>query len=188
MSKSPWSDEAVLRKVREIVAPHLALDEACYWIVDETGIPKQGRHSVGVARQYCGQVGKNENCQVAVSLSLASEKGSLPIAFRLYLPEAWAMTPSGATKRGAGNGDVCDETRNRTQSDLGGACRRRSPWGRTCRCGLWRHHPFSRSTHRVGSSLRGSGTGSDHRVAAWGRTLTTGTVLRTGATGQKPAS
>ncbi|MFN4023162.1 MAG: IS701 family transposase, partial [Hydrogenophilus thermoluteolus] len=94
------SDEAVLRKVREIVAPHLALDEACYWIVDETGIPKQGRHSVGVARQYCGQVGKNENCQVAVSLSLASEKGSLPIAFRLYLPEAWANDPERRNKAG----------------------------------------------------------------------------------------
>ncbi|MCA3194025.1 MAG: IS701 family transposase [Cupriavidus sp.] len=100
VAKSPWSDEAVLRKVREIVAPHLALDEACYWIVDETGIPKQGRHSVGVARQYCGQVGKNENCQVAVSLSLASEKGSLPIAFRLYLPEAWANDPERRNKAG----------------------------------------------------------------------------------------
>jgi SRSO17 transposase len=60
------------------------------WIVDDTGIPKKGRHSVGVARQYCGQLGKRDNCQVAVTLSLANEHASLPVAYRLYLPEAWA--------------------------------------------------------------------------------------------------
>jgi SRSO17 transposase len=60
------------------------------WIVDDTGIPKKGRHSVGVARQYCGALGKQENCQVAVTLSLANEAVSLPVAYRLYLPEGWA--------------------------------------------------------------------------------------------------
>ncbi|GLW60021.1 hypothetical protein Hthe01_03700 [Hydrogenophilus thermoluteolus] len=55
---------------------------------------------MGVARQYCGQVGKTENCQVAVSLSVASEKGSLPIAFRLYLPESWANDPERRKKAG----------------------------------------------------------------------------------------
>jgi len=60
------------------------------WIVDDTGFPKKGKHSVGVARQYCGQVGKQENCRVAVSLSLATWSSSLPIAYRLYLPKEWA--------------------------------------------------------------------------------------------------
>jgi SRSO17 transposase len=60
------------------------------WIVDDTGLPKKGTHSVGVARQYCGQTGKQDNCQVAVSLSVATWTASLPIAYRLYLPEVWA--------------------------------------------------------------------------------------------------
>ena len=60
------------------------------WIVDDTGFVKKGTHSVGVVRQYCGQVGKQENCRVAVSLSVATEQASLPIAWRLYLPETWA--------------------------------------------------------------------------------------------------
>jgi SRSO17 transposase len=64
------------------------------WIVDDTGLPKKGRLSVGVARQYCGQVGKRDNCQVAVTLSLANEHASLPIAYRLYLPEGWADDPA----------------------------------------------------------------------------------------------
>jgi SRSO17 transposase len=60
------------------------------WIVDDTGFPKKGKHSVGVTRQYCGQVGKQENCRVAVSLSIATWSSSLPIAYRLYLPKEWA--------------------------------------------------------------------------------------------------
>ena len=85
------SDEAVLGKVRELTLPviekHGAIEA---WIIDDTGFPKKGKHSVGVARQYCGQLGKQDNCQVAVSLSIASRHGSLPIAYRLYLPEEWA--------------------------------------------------------------------------------------------------
>ena len=61
-----------------------------WWIIDDTGFPKKGKHSVGVARQYCGQLGKQDNCQVAVSVSLACERGSLPVAWQLYLPESWA--------------------------------------------------------------------------------------------------
>ena len=60
------------------------------WIVDDTGFPKKGKHSVGVTRQYCGQVGKQENCRIAVSLSVATWDASLPIAYRLYLPRDWA--------------------------------------------------------------------------------------------------
>ena len=90
VAKSEWSDEAVLSRVREWVTPGLKLAQGCYWIVDDTGFPKKGKQSVGVARQYCGQVGKQDNCQVAVSLSLAGEHGSVPIAWRLYLPQEWA--------------------------------------------------------------------------------------------------
>jgi SRSO17 transposase len=85
-----WSDEKVLAKVREMVLPGIERQgpiEA--WIIDDTGFPKQGRHSVGVARQYCGQLGKQDNCQVAVSLSLANAHGSLPVAYRLYLAREW---------------------------------------------------------------------------------------------------
>ena len=94
VAKSAWSDEAVLREVRAVVEPVLNFDRGCYWIIDDTGIPKQGTHSVGVTRQYCGQLGKTENCQVAVSLSLASDTGSLPIQWRLYLPKEWTDDPA----------------------------------------------------------------------------------------------
>jgi SRSO17 transposase len=90
-----WSDERVLAKVHETVLP--AIERAGpveAWIIDDTGFPKQGRHSVGVARQYCGQLGKQDNCQVAVSLSLANRHASLPVAWRLYLPQEWAADPA----------------------------------------------------------------------------------------------
>ena len=90
VAKSEWSDQAVMAGVRDWVMPVLGLDSGCYWIIDDTGFPKKGKHSVGVARQYCGQLGKQDNCQVAVSLSLASERGSIPIAYQLYLPKGWA--------------------------------------------------------------------------------------------------
>jgi SRSO17 transposase len=87
-----WSDEKVLAKVRAMVLPNIERHgpiEA--WIIDDTGFPKQGRHSVGVARQYCGQLGKQDNCQVAVSLSIANSYASLPVAYRLYLPQEWTQ-------------------------------------------------------------------------------------------------
>jgi SRSO17 transposase len=86
-----WSDDDVLSKVREMVLPQIERSgpiEA--WIIDDTSIPKKGRHSVGVSHQYCGQLGKQANCQVAVTLSLANHDASLPVAYRLYLPKAWA--------------------------------------------------------------------------------------------------
>lgn len=91
VGKAPWSDDAVLRETRKYVLPLLEGHgpiEA--WIIDDSGLPKKGKHSVGVANQYCGVLGKNHNCQVAVSLSFANESGSLPVGHRLYLPESWA--------------------------------------------------------------------------------------------------
>jgi SRSO17 transposase len=91
VADAPWSDGAVLEQVRNQVLPTMTkASPIAAWIVDDTGLPKKGTHSVGVARQYCGQTGKQDNCQVAVSLSVATWKASLPIAYRLYLPEAWA--------------------------------------------------------------------------------------------------
>ena len=91
ISQSAWSDEAVLARVAELVLPTIAAHGAIEaWIIDDTAFRKQGRHSVGVARQYCGEIGKQDNCQAAVSLSLANAWASLPVAFRLYLPKGWA--------------------------------------------------------------------------------------------------
>lgn len=101
VAKAAWSDAALLAAVRASVLPAIVGHgpiEA--WIVDDTGMPKKGRHSVGVARQYCGQLGKPENCQVAVSLSVANEAASLPVAWRLYLPREWAEDVERRTKAG----------------------------------------------------------------------------------------
>jgi SRSO17 transposase len=100
-----WSDERVLTKVREMVLPAMQRHgpiEA--WIIDDTGFPKQGRHSVGIARQYCGQLGKEDNCQVAVSLSLANGDASLPVAYRLYLPQEWTSDRDRLRKAGVPEG------------------------------------------------------------------------------------
>ena len=92
VADAPWSDEAVLGAVRrhviDEIRAHAGVPEAL--LIDDTAYPKQGKHSVGVARQYCGQLGKQDNCQVAVSLSLANEAYSLPVAYQLYLPQSWA--------------------------------------------------------------------------------------------------
>src|SRR6266403_410427 len=91
VAKAPWSDEVLLEQVRNYVLPTMQKQgPVVAWIVDDTGFPKKGKHSVGVTRQYCGQVGKQENCQVAGSLSLANHHASLPAAYRLYLPQDWA--------------------------------------------------------------------------------------------------
>jgi len=91
VAAADWNDEAMLAAVAKQVLPKLIDEhEPLSWIVDDTGFPKKGRHSVGVAHQYCGQTGKQDNCRVAVSLSIATQQGSLPVAFRLYMPQEWS--------------------------------------------------------------------------------------------------
>ena len=90
VAKADWSDQELLRRVCQWVVPKMDLSQGGWWIIDDTGFPKKGSHSVGVARQYCGMLGKQDNCQVAVSVSLACEGGSIPVAWQLYLPEEWA--------------------------------------------------------------------------------------------------
>jgi SRSO17 transposase len=114
VAKAPWSDEAVLEQVRSYVLPTMQKQgRVVAWIVDDTGFPKKGKHSVGVTRQYCGQVGKQENCRVAVSLSLATWSSSLPVAYRLYLPKEWAED-AGKRKRT----EVPEEVEFQTKPDI----------------------------------------------------------------------
>src|SRR6202008_2751383 len=99
VANAPWSDEQMLAKVGELVTPSLTRAgpiEA--WIIDDTSFPKKGQHSVGVHHQYCGQLGKQANCQVVVTLSIANHHGSLPIAYQLYLPRAWTDNKSRRAK------------------------------------------------------------------------------------------
>jgi SRSO17 transposase len=90
VAKAEWSDAEMLRRVAQWVVPQMDFSSGGWWIIDDTGFPKKGKHSVGVARQYCGMLGKQDNCQVAVSVSLACGQGSIPVAWQLYLPEDWA--------------------------------------------------------------------------------------------------
>jgi SRSO17 transposase len=91
VNQSPWSSEKVraslARKMEQEFVPE------AYWIIDDVSFPKQGEHSVGVARQYCGALGKTANCQVAVTLDLGTEESSTPLDWALYLPEKWVQDP-----------------------------------------------------------------------------------------------
>src|SRR5438445_980612 len=114
VGQASWSDEKVLAKVCESVLPAIERHgpiEA--WIIDDTGFPKKGKHSVGVARQYCGQLGKQDNCQAAVSLSIANRHASLPVSYRLYLPEEWAWDAAGRRQAG-----VPEEISFRTKPEI----------------------------------------------------------------------
>jgi SRSO17 transposase len=109
-----WSDEQVLAKVCEMVLPSIEEAGAIEaWIIDDTSFPKQGQHSVGVHHQYCGQLGKQANCQVAVTLSIANHAASLPVAYRLYLPKEW--TGDRARRKKAG---VPKEIKFKTKPEL----------------------------------------------------------------------
>jgi SRSO17 transposase len=146
VGKGDWSDESVLAKVREAVVPAIETQGAISaWIVDDTGFPKKGRHSVGVARQYCGQLGKQDNCQIAVSLSIANVHASLPVAYRMYLPECWARDRERRTKAGVPE-DIVFKTKPQIALD-------QISWA--CTSGLPR-----------GDVVADAGYGSDHKFRA----------------------
>ncbi len=101
VADAPWSDEEMLQRVREYALSAMQKRERVVaWIVDDTGFPKKGKESVGVARQYCGQLGKQDNCRVAVSLSVSTGTLSVPVAYQLYLPESWASDDARRSKTG----------------------------------------------------------------------------------------
>jgi SRSO17 transposase len=114
VAKAPWSDEGLLRQVRNSVLPAMqGQGPVVAWIVDDTGFPKKGRHSVGVTRQYCSQVGKQENCRIGVSLSVSTWHASLPIAYGLYLPKEWAEDSARREKA-----EVPEEVRFQTKPEI----------------------------------------------------------------------
>jgi SRSO17 transposase len=114
VAKAPWSDEVLLQQVRNQVLPTMRKQgPVVAWIVDDTEFPKKGKHSVGVTRQYCGQVGKQENCRIAVSLSIANLGSSLPVSYRLYLPKEWAEDAERREKT-----EVPEEVEFQTKPDI----------------------------------------------------------------------
>src|SRR3954470_10999949 len=113
VSHSPWDHEAVLRRYRAHLAATFASSDAAF-VIDDTTFPKQGRHSVGVQRQYCGALGKKANCQAAVSVHYAAPRGHYPLALQLYLPEPWVADPARLDRAG-----VPDEyRRDRTKGQI----------------------------------------------------------------------
>ena len=90
LADSPWDPAVIDRAVAERVC---AVIEPVAWVLDDTGVPKDGKHSPGVKRQYSGTLGKIGNCQIAVSLHAVSTKGTVPLGFQLYLPEDWCADP-----------------------------------------------------------------------------------------------
>ena len=114
VADAPWDDAQVLTQIRSRVLPAmLKHGPVAAWVIDDTGFPKKGSHSVGVARQYCGQLGKQDNCQVAVSLSVSTAGLSLPVAWRLYLPEIWTGDAERRSKAG-----VPEEVNFQTKPEL----------------------------------------------------------------------
>lgn len=101
VAKAPWQAEDLLRAASDFALAAMERHAPVRaWIVDDTGMPKKGKHSVGVARQYCAPLGKQDNCQVAVAVSLANAVSSVPCAYRLYLPEEWAVDAARRRKAG----------------------------------------------------------------------------------------
>ena len=154
----------MLAKVRELVLPAIERHGAIRaWVIDDTGFPKHGRHSVGVSHQYCGQTGKQDNCQVAVSLSLANHHASLPVAYRLYLPKSWAEDAERRAKTGVPD-DIAFKTKPKIALD-------HLSWA--CAAGLPRGVVLMDSAYGTDASLRRGARelGLDYSAAVHARTL-----------------
>jgi SRSO17 transposase len=104
LGQSTWDEQAVLRRYRAAMAAEFA-GPAGIFVIDDTTFPKQGRHSVGVQRQYCGALGKKANCQCAVSVHYVSPHGHHPLDMRLYLPEGWLGDPKRLDRAGVPGGE-----------------------------------------------------------------------------------
>ena len=113
LTESPWDDEAVMGRLQEYLAPRLEHPEAI-WVLDGSDFPKQGRKSVGVARQYCGRLGKVANCQAGMFLAYVSPLGRALADKRLYLPESWTSDQG----RCAAAGVPADRSRYRSNTEL----------------------------------------------------------------------
>jgi SRSO17 transposase len=164
LAQGEWSDEIVLAKVRELVLPQIERHgriEA--WIIDDTSFPKHGTHSVGASHQCCGALGKQANCQVAVSLSLANHHGSLPLAYRLYLPESWASDETRRKKAG-----VPDAIQFQTKPKI---ALRQIEWA--CEAGIPRGVVLMDCAYGSDLSFRSRLTalGLTYSVGIWARTL-----------------
>ncbi len=172
VADAPWSDESVLRRVWEYTLGAMTEQgPVVAWVVDDTGFVKKGTHSVGVARQYCGQVGKQENCRVAVSLSVSTATASLPVAWRLYLPESWAQGPRAAGDGGGAGGNLFrHQTDPRSRADSRSAGRGNPHGAGTGGCGIWKRYPVSRRRHWTELVLRSRRELFDHGLEAGGRT------------------
>jgi SRSO17 transposase len=167
VAEGVWSDEIVLAKVREMVLPQIERHGAVRaWIIDDTSFPKHGLHSVGVTHQYCGELGKQENCQIAVSLSVANHHASLPVAYRLYLPKSWSEDRKRRRKAG-----VPDEIEFKTKPKI---ALQQLAWA--CAAGLPRGVVLMDSAYGSDASLRRGARdlGLDYSVAVWARTLVEG--------------
>src|SRR4030081_2795837 len=170
VGNAAWSDEEVLAKVREMVLPAIERSgpiEA--WIIDDTSFPKQGKHSVGVHHQYCGQLGKQANCQVAVSLSVANHAASLPVAYRLYLPQDWSNDRARRKKAGAEADQVQDQAADRFGANPLGLRERSATRRRVDGCGLRQGRAAACRHDGIGRALRGRHRADHLDVGPWQR-------------------
>ena len=155
VAHAPWSDEDILEAVRQYALPAMQKQgpiEA--WIVDDTGFVKKGTHSVGVTRQYCGQVGKQENCRVAVSLSISTAEASLPIAWRLYLPELWTEDKKRRKATGIPRGNQFSNQAGNCLATNSHRPGPRDPRGSgSDRRRVWERHGIPRWHHRIRVAL-----------------------------------
>jgi SRSO17 transposase len=121
LADSPWDPALLVRACAERVAPEIGVTA---WVVDDTGIVKDGKHSPGVKRQYSGTLGKIGNCQVAVSVHAVGERGTLPLGWSLYLPEEWCGDPERRRRAKIG-----DQVRFQTKPELAaGLCEQAAAW------------------------------------------------------------